>query len=76
MNYILRDHFMDSFENRKVMIQKAADFLNVKYGENTVQVEVTDSYFNMLEKFEESQEFMTRASFQPEVRTASRDSVI
>lgn len=55
MMYILRDHFMDSFENRKVMIQKAADFLNLKYGSNTVELEITDSYFNMLEKFDESQ---------------------
>lgn len=54
MNYIIRDHFMDSFEKRKVMVEDIAAFLNKKYGENTVEIELKDSYYNMLEKFGEN----------------------
>jgi tripeptide aminopeptidase len=54
MNYIIRDHFIDSFEKRKVMVGEIAEFLNKKYGENTVEIELKDSYYNMLEKFGEN----------------------
>ncbi|MEA3423671.1 MAG: peptidase T [Bacillota bacterium] len=54
MNYIIRDHFIDSFEKRKVMVEDIAVFLNKKYGENTVEIKLKDSYYNMLEKFGEN----------------------
>ena len=31
-------------------MQKVAENINAKYGEGTVQVDITDSYFNMLEQ--------------------------
>lgn len=52
VNYIIRDHFMDSFEAKKALMQNAVDYLNAKYGENTVEVVIKDQYYNMKEKIE------------------------
>ena len=49
MIYIIRDHDKKKFEARKELIVKAGDFINAKYGEGTVTVEVSDSYYNMRE---------------------------
>jgi len=50
--YILRDHDMQKFQQKKELMQKACDFLNLKYGESTVECKITDSYYNMREKIE------------------------
>ena len=47
MTFILRDHDATHFEKRKVMMAKAAELLNFKYGMGTVSVETTDTYYNM-----------------------------
>lgn len=52
MSYIIRDHDMEKFTTKKQLIQEACNFINTKYGENTVECEVKDSYFNMKEKIE------------------------
>ena len=46
-NYIIRDHDMKKFEEKKQMFMVAAEFLNKKYGEGTVDVELRDAYYNM-----------------------------
>ncbi len=45
--YIIRDHDHAKFEAKKELIGKVAAFMNAKYGEGTVQLEVKDSYYNM-----------------------------
>ncbi len=50
MSYIIRDHDMDKFEAKKAAVRNAADFINAKYGEGTVQADISDSYFNMRDK--------------------------
>lgn len=50
LNYIIRDHDLKKFNAKKEMFVKIADFLNYKYGENTVVLDIKDSYFNMKEK--------------------------
>jgi len=50
--YIIRDHDRAKFEARKQFIRKIANYLNEKYGENTVKLELTDQYYNMREKVE------------------------
>ncbi len=52
MEYIIRDHDREKFETKKELALKAAEFLNVKYGDATVEAVVTDSYYNMKEKIE------------------------
>ena len=50
VNYIIRDHDREKFEERKKTVLEAAEELNRKYGEGTVTANVTDSYYNMAEK--------------------------
>lgn len=50
--YIIRDHDMDKFRKKNEIIQKATEFLNNKYGENTIEMDLKDQYYNMKEKIE------------------------
>ena len=50
LHYIVRDHDMTRFEERKALGKKIGEFLNAKYGEGTVEVEIADTYYNMAEK--------------------------
>ena len=50
MDYIIRDHDMEKFEAKKAIVLAAAEYLNKKYGEKTVEVALRDSYYNMKEK--------------------------
>lgn len=52
MDYIIRDHDRNKFETKKSQFMAVADFLNQKYGEGTVVVDLKDSYFNMREVIE------------------------
>jgi len=52
LQYIIRDHDMCLFNERKSLFQKAGDDLNKKHGEGTIEVEIKDQYFNMKEKVE------------------------
>ena len=50
--YIIRDHDRKKFEEKKELIAQCAHFINVKYGEGTVTLEVKDQYYNMREQVE------------------------
>jgi tripeptide aminopeptidase len=50
MHYLLRDHNLAKLEERKVVLNETAAKLNMKYGEDTVRVELKDSYYNMIEQ--------------------------
>ena len=50
LTYIIRDHDRDKFEAKKAQMERIADWLNEKYGESTVTIEITDSYYNMVEE--------------------------
>lgn len=50
MHYILRDHDLNKLNEKKAVMNAAAAKLNAKYGQNTVRVEIKDSYYNMSEK--------------------------
>ena len=52
LRYIIRDHDMGKFTEKKEIMAAAAGFLNRKYGEGTVTLTVKDSYYNMREKIE------------------------
>lgn len=47
MEYIIRDHDDQRFQDRKILMQSAADYLNRKYGESVVELTVKDQYYNM-----------------------------
>ena len=52
LQYIIRDHDMDLFKQRKELFQETADKINKKLGADLIHVEITDQYFNMREKIE------------------------
>ena len=52
LNYIIRDHDMAKFQCKKEVMTAAAEYLNRKYGDGTVELNIRDSYFNMREKVE------------------------
>ncbi len=47
LRYIIRDHDMEKFLQKKAVMTAATDFINQKYGEGTCVLTVRDSYFNM-----------------------------
>ncbi|MDD5934068.1 MAG: peptidase T [Clostridiales bacterium] len=52
MVYIIRDHDKEKFEQKKEMLRNVVNFMNSKYGKDTVVVDIKDSYYNMKEKVE------------------------
>lgn len=52
LEYIVRDHDMDRFQNRKALLTKIAADLNTEFGKELISVEIKDQYFNMKEKVE------------------------
>ena len=61
LRYIIRDHDMAKFQAKKQVMLDAAEFLNKKYGADTVTVTLRDSYFNMREKIEPVMYIVDRA---------------
>lgn len=60
-DYIIRDHDRTLFEEKKKYFRNTADFLNMKYGEGTVTVDLKDSYYNMREIMEEHMDLVDKA---------------
>ena len=47
MHYLIRNHDFNLFNYQKEQIVEIQKFLNYKYGQNTVEVNIIDSYYNM-----------------------------
>lgn len=52
MNYIIRDHSRELFEEKKRVITNLVEFLKGKY-KTDISLDIIDSYYNMREKIEE-----------------------
>lgn len=61
LRYIIRDHDMEKFREKKAVMTAAAGFLNRKYGEGTVELTIQDSYFNMKKCIEPCMYIIDRA---------------
>lgn len=61
LRYIVRDHDKILFEEKKQLMTATAEYLNRKYGDGTVELELKDSYYNMREKIEPHMEIVDRA---------------
>ena len=73
LRYIIRDHDMDKFEEKKAIMAAAADFINRKYGEGTCELTVKNSYFNMKKCIEPVMYVVDRA--KTAMRLAGMDPV-
>ncbi len=61
LRYIIRDHDAGIFEQRKAAALRIGAYLNQKYGDGTVTVELKDSYRNMKEIVEQHPEILEKA---------------
>lgn len=58
---IVRDHCRAEFERRKKFVTTLVGFMNDKYGDGTVELEMSDSYYNMKEIIDEHLDIVERA---------------
>lgn len=61
MEYIVRDHNMERFLQRKAAFEQAAEVIDRRYGSGTVVVDTQDQYYNMYEVLKDHQEVLTLA---------------
>ncbi len=50
LSYLIRDHAVMNFEQKKDIMRCAEDYINSKYGEDTCEVIIENSYQNMKDK--------------------------
>jgi tripeptide aminopeptidase len=61
LQYIIRDHSKELFQEKKETLSRAIDYLNFKYGKNTIELKLRDQYYNMKEKIQPIYEIVTLA---------------
>ncbi len=61
MEYIIRDHSLAQFEERKVAMWSAVDYLQKRYGEAAFKLTLKDQYFNMRRMIEPHPELVSYA---------------
>lgn len=66
-SYIIRDHDMDLYEQKKAYMQKCVGFINEKYGEGTATVEIRHQYYNMRKEVEPHYHIVEKAKLAMEM---------
>ena len=66
-SYIIRDHDMALYEQKKAYMQKCVDFINDKYGEGTATVEIKHQYYNMRKEVEPHYHIVEKAKLAMEM---------
>ncbi len=61
LSYILRDHDLNKLKEKKKVLLAIEDYLNLKYGKDTVKVTIKDSYLNMYEILKKDTRSIERA---------------
>ncbi|MBO5056527.1 MAG: peptidase T [Lachnospiraceae bacterium] len=59
--YIIRDHSKEKFEEKKKFFLRIGNYMNEKYGEGTVVIDMKDSYYNMKEIIEQHMHLIENA---------------
>ena len=74
LRYIIRDHDMADFSQKKALLTDIVALLNKKYGQGTVELELRDSYYNMREQIrpcmfvvDRAKQAMVNAGITPKV---------
>ncbi len=50
LQYIIRDHDKEKFENKKKMFSDCVEFMKNRYGSDVLRLEMKDQYYNMKEQ--------------------------
>jgi len=58
MNYIIRNHDKELLEKQKQDFENAAEFMNRKYGDGSIELVITDTYANMRSYIEQKMEMI------------------
>lgn len=58
LEYIIRDHSMERFEQRKAAVREAARQINLRYGPGTAEANIRDQYYNMYEILKDRMEIV------------------
>ena len=66
-SYIIRDHDMALYEQKKAYMQKCVDFINEKYGDGTATVEIKHQYYNMRKEVEPHYHIVEKAKLAMEM---------
>ena len=61
LNFIIRDHDLEKYRAKKALMESAAAYIKAKYGENAMELTVSDSYFNMKQCIEPCMYVVERA---------------
>lgn len=61
LDYIIRDHDKALFEAKKQIVRDASAYLQGKYGQDVLELEIKDQYFNMGEVLKEHPEVLELA---------------
>ena len=61
MEYIIRDHDADMLLRRCTLLKGAAELMNYKYGDDTVELEIEGQYRNMAEILSNRMEIVDKA---------------
>ncbi len=61
MNYIIRDHSAEKFEERKVMLWSCVDMLQRRYGEGVVSFTIKEQYRNMKQMIDPHPQLIDKA---------------
>lgn len=74
LDYIIRDHDSACFEKRKSQMIQIAEYLNLQYGKGTVELNLRDQYYNMIEQIkpvmhivERAENAMRQAGIEPKI---------
>lgn len=61
LEYLIRDHDSEKFEDRKKLMQNTVDYLNKKYGKKIFEIKIRDQYKNMKEIIKDHFELVENA---------------
>ncbi|HNW89036.1 MAG TPA: peptidase T [Bacteroidales bacterium] len=50
LQYIIRDHDKEKFENKKKLFAECVEFMKTRYGTDVLRLEMKDQYYNMKEQ--------------------------
>lgn len=75
INWIIRDHDFQKFEEKKKLLIEIVDQVNFQFGRNLVELEIKDQYFNMRQKIEPvmfvveiAKQAMLQAGVEPKIK--------
>ena len=75
LQYIIRDHDDQKFQDRKKLIAEKVEAINQKYGEKTAEIEIKPQYLNMKKQFEGkmhiidvAEQAMKNAGVEPKIK--------